>query len=395
MAATASKDEIPSNTTYVDIATQQGKKVSTRKRLGSSTTEVLPQTSTHEFKAAIAKKKKTTAMSDCQKRDVTVPPGTTLAAAATTTTTCLPRTRETALLLKNKNNNSPLIQHVIGIDEAGRGPLCGPVLCAAAIVSANLPGITDSKKLVCEQVREELYQQIVTSPNARWAVAIMDTAKIDQINILQATLQGMRWAAIACLLGDSAFRGDNDNEHVLLAKKDGYRHEQEASIQHAGSYVVCGATDAQGNSAMTMTSSLDDNDKASNTLSSLSSSLDTDFAYALVDGNRLPEDMPCAAETVIKGDSKEYSIAAASILAKVTRDRLMNDYDELYPVYNLKQHKGYPTPAHMAAVRQHGASPIHRRSFAPLKHMKLDESGRILDWLLVLRETGICQTIFP
>jgi ribonuclease HII len=88
--------------------------------------------------------------------------------------------------------------------------------------------------------------------------------------------------------------------------------------------------------------------------------------------------MPCPAESVVKGDSKEFSIAAASILAKVTRDRLMHGYDRLYPKYNLGQHKGYPTAAHQNAVRDHGASPIHRRTFAPLKHMEFDEEGAVI-----------------
>ena len=88
--------------------------------------------------------------------------------------------------------------------------------------------------------------------------------------------------------------------------------------------------------------------------------------------------MPCDAECIVKGDSKEFCIAAASILAKVTRDRLMRGYNELYPEFELQQHKGYPTAKHMALVRKHGASPIHRRTFAPLKHMSFDEQGRIL-----------------
>jgi ribonuclease HII len=81
---------------------------------------------------------------------------------------------------------------------------------------------------------------------------------------------------------------------------------------------------------------------------------------------------------MVKGDSREFSIAAASIIAKVTRDRIMHGYDAMYPKFLLGKHKGYPTAAHMAAVRSHGASPIHRRTFAPLKHMNFDEDGQII-----------------
>lgn len=100
--------------------------------------------------------------------------------------------------------------------------------------------------------------------------------------------------------------------------------------------------------------------------------------YALIDGNKVPKDMPCDCESMTKGDGREYSIGAASILAKVTRDRLMHEYDAKYPHYNLAQHKGYPTAAHMSAVKKYGASPIHRRTFAPLKHMEFDEEGKVI-----------------
>merc|ERR1712129_490632 len=99
--------------------------------------------------------------------------------------------------------------------------------------------------------------------------------------------------------------------------------------------------------------------------------------YTLVDGNKVPKDMPCEAESMVKGDGKEYSIGAASILAKVTRDRLMHEYHVKYPEYNLAQHKGYGTAAHMAACWKHGASPIHRRTFAPLRHMEFEADGNI------------------
>ena len=98
--------------------------------------------------------------------------------------------------------------------------------------------------------------------------------------------------------------------------------------------------------------------------------------HALIDGNRLPTDMPCSADAIVKGDSREYCIAAASILAKVTRDRIMHQYHKLYPVYNLAQHKGYPTAAHINALRTHGPSPIHRMTFAPLKTTKCSRKSK-------------------
>jgi ribonuclease HII len=100
------------------------------------------------------------------------------------------------------------------------------------------------------------------------------------------------------------------------------------------------------------------------------------YYYALVDGNRIPSNLSCEAEAIVKGDSKEFCIAAASILAKVTRDRLMNEYHELYPHYNFVQHKGYPTKAHRQALAQHGPCPIHRRSFAPLKYEQQHEQQK-------------------
>jgi len=227
---------------------------------------------------------------------------------------------------------------VIGVDEAGRGPLAGPVVAAAAIVPENLPGIIDSKKITKEAVREELYDKLIQSANIRWAVAVVDAATIDEINILQASMKAMAMAA-ACLIDPS---GDSNTR-------------REASTSHEGCYVVHG-----------------DN------LSSVTSKKEPKF-YCLVDGNRVPDNMPCPCEPMVKGDGREYSIGAASILAKVTRDRLMRQYDALYPWYGLGTHKGYPTAAHMKMVSEHGASPIHRRTFAPLKHMTFDEAGRVID----------------
>lgn len=174
-----------------------------------------------------------------------------------------------------------------GIDEAGRGPLAGPVCAAACVLPEGLviEGLNDSKKL-SEKRREALYEQITTQGVA-WAVCLVDEAVIDEINILQATFRAMR-GAVAKL------------------------------------------------------------------------GLQPDLC--LVDGNRDPG-LGLPTRTVVKGDASCASVAAASILAKVTRDRLMYAYDELYPGYGFAVHKGYGTKAHYAAIQQLGLCPIHRRSF--------------------------------
>jgi ribonuclease HII len=251
----------------------------------------------------------------------------------------LPRTFESKLM-----NEITSLRFVMGIDEAGRGPLAGPVVAAAAIVPVNIAGIVDSKKITKEASREQLYDEIVSSPGVRWAAAVVDAPRIDEINILQATLMAMRMAAAAVMAEEPKDRIDA------------------ACVSKVGCYVVCGQ--------MNMSERFDFATERRQALGS-------DSVYALIDGNRLPKDMPCQAEYIVKGDSKEYAIAAASIIAKVTRDRLMNAYDKLYPAFGLQQHKGYPTANHMAAVRKFGASPIHRRTFAPLKHMQFDDDGKV------------------
>ncbi|KAH9539995.1 hypothetical protein CY35_15G085200 [Sphagnum magellanicum] len=191
-------------------------------------------------------------------------------------------------------------RHVAGVDEAGRGPLAGPVVAAACIIPASvmIPGVNDSKKLT-EGKREELYSQIISTPGVIYAVHVIDAATIDQINILQATLQAM----VGCV-------------NKLTSKKTG--------------------------------ESVPD--------------------YILVDGNRLPDGFSeKKAQCVVKGDAECHVIAAASILAKVTRDRMMLAYDKKWPEYGFKAHKGYGTSAHIAALLKNGPCDIHRRSFAPLK----------------------------
>lgn len=176
---------------------------------------------------------------------------------------------------------------VCGCDEAGRGPLCGPVVAAAVILPRGLviEGLDDSKKLT-ERKREKLFD-IIKEQAVSYAIAEATPAEIDEINILNASMLAMRRAVEA---------------------------------------------------------------------------LDVPADFALIDGN-CSRGFNIPTETVVKGDSKSYSIAAASILAKVTRDRGCAELDRLYPEYNIAKHKGYPTKDHMDAVREHGPSPIHRKSF--------------------------------
>lgn len=176
---------------------------------------------------------------------------------------------------------------VCGIDEAGRGPLAGPV-CAGAVIlppELEIPGLNDSKKLT-DKKRRALYDEI-TRQAVAWAVCMVDEKVIDEINILQATFRAMAGAL-------------------------------------AG--------------------------------------LKTVPDFVLVDGNRDPE-LGIATRTVVKGDARSANVAAASILAKVTRDRFMEQQAERYPQYGFEIHKGYGTKAHYAALREYGPCPIHRQSF--------------------------------
>jgi ribonuclease HII len=181
---------------------------------------------------------------------------------------------------------------IAGVDEAGRGPLAGPVAVAAVILDPARPidGLNDSKKLT-EQKREALYPLIIERALAYSIVMVM-TDEIDRINIYQATMTGMCRA---------------------LAGLTPAAHE------------------------------------------------------AWIDGNALPRDLPCPGRAIIGGDALEPAISAASILAKVTRDRWMVALDREHPGYGFAEHKGYGTPAHLAALQRLGPCPHHRRSFAPVK----------------------------
>ena len=185
---------------------------------------------------------------------------------------------------------------VAGIDEAGRGPLAGSVVCSAVIMplDISLPGLDDSKKLTPRR-REALYSEITQNPAVHWSVVHISSKEIDRLNILRATHAGMRRAW---------------------------------------------------------------------------EKLDPRPSHVLIDGLPVPS-FPCAQTALVGGDGISLSIAAASVIAKVERDRAMLEYDRLYPEYGFAKHKGYPTAEHFAKLRQHGPCPIHRRSFAPVAQAEL------------------------
>ena len=199
---------------------------------------------------------------------------------------------ERELWLKN-------LSHIAGVDEAGRGPLAGPVVAAAVVLpqrwlgaglDERLRDLNDSKQLT-EAQRENYFAILTAHPEIRFAIAVVDAETIDRINILQATHRAMN-EALAQL--------SPPPEHVLV----------------------------DGRPVKTM---------------------------------RFPQ------TALVKGDAKSYSIAAASVLAKVTRDRMMLEFHARHPGYGFAEHKGYGTPQHLAAIEKLGACAIHRRSFAPIR----------------------------
>lgn len=189
---------------------------------------------------------------------------------------------------------------IAGVDEAGRGPLAGPVSAAAVIVPERwrCKGLDDSKKL-SPPVREGLYARITEDAKVAWCVAFAEVEEIDRINILRATHQAMIRAV-------------------------------------------------QG--------------------------LAREVHHCLIDGLRVPG-FPWAHDGVVKGDGKSVSIAAASVLAKVSRDRLMREMAREFPHYGFESHMGYGTPQHLEALRNHGPCRIHRRSFQPVAQLALPLEG--------------------
>lgn len=186
---------------------------------------------------------------------------------------------------------------VAGIDEAGRGPLAGPVTVAAVVLPADFTHavLNDSKQLT-EKKREAIYEEITADPRIRWHCCVIEPDEIDRINILQATWEGMRRSALA---------------------------------------------------------------------------LDPRPDAVLIDGRPVKK-YPLPQVALVKGDSLSFSIAAASVIAKVTRDRIMLRLAEEFPQYGFEIHKGYPTPQHLAALKNHGPCPQHRRSFGPVAQLELN-----------------------
>lgn len=183
-----------------------------------------------------------------------------------------------------------------GVDEAGRGPLAGPVVAAAVILPKGFRhGVLNDSKKLTERRRDSLFAEITTHGEIRWALAIVESDEIDRLNILRATHEAMR-RAVAKL--------NPPPQHVLI------------------------------------------------------------------DG--LPvKPFPLPQTALVGGDARSFSIAAASIIAKVTRDRLMAEMCAKYPGYDFARHKGYGTPQHLAALQKHGPCPIHRRSFLPVRQAEL------------------------
>ena len=181
---------------------------------------------------------------------------------------------------------------IAGVDEAGRGPLAGPVVVAAVILNParRINGLADSKVLTAE--RREVLDARIRERAIAFSVVAIEVGDIDRINIFHATMLGMS-RALAALAPAPTF--------------------------------------------------------------------------ALIDGNQLPKELICPARAIVDGDAKEKAISAASILAKVARDRMMCEFDVLHPGYGFAQHKGYSTPEHFEALQRLGPCSIHRRSFAPVR----------------------------
>eukprot|EP00041_Stephanoeca_diplocostata_P027208 m.746296 g.746296 ORF g.746296 m.746296 type:complete len:315 (-) comp23135_c0_seq3:216-1160(-) len=233
--------------------------------------------------------------------------------------TCAGPSRDVEVRLTNEGYKC-----VVGVDEAGRGPLAGPVVAAACHIPLHLDDdpkyksvverIADSKAL-SESERDELFEFLTATPGVLWATHAVDAPQIDAVNILQATMLAMHCAV------------------------QGLAQHKPDAVLVDGNRLPWGHPEGKR-----------------------------------ANGSIRPADPPAPpgithCESIVKGDATVLSIAAASIIAKVTRDRLMHQYDTEMPQYLFRQHKGYPTREHISAIHRHGVSPIHRLTFAPLKTM--------------------------
>lgn len=197
-----------------------------------------------------------------------------------------------------KRGDAPSLSCIVGIDEAGRGPLAGPVSAAAVILPEGFShALLDDSKKLSEKKRELIYEDLIADRRIQWAHSFAEADEIDRINILRAT-------------------------HAAMARAAAQLSENINPI------------------------------------------------YCLIDGLAVPN-FPFAAEGIVKGDGKSLSIAAASIIAKVKRDRKMLEYAEEFPEYGFERHKGYGTKFHLEALQEHGPIKIHRRSFAPVAQLTL------------------------
>lgn len=264
----------------------------------------------------------------------------------------LPLSKELYILSKYSGCQS------VGVDEAGRGPLAGPVVAAAVALldltdasGPPLSGVRDSKT-VGEEEREALFEKLVESKALVYGVSVIERDVIDDINIFQATMRGME-QAVAQVQAKLAAAGRTNPLYVLI---DGPKVP--AGIESAVNEWV--AREAGGSSSSSSSSSSGAGAGAGAMPEAPSSSSSSAVGMKV-------------AEAVVKGDSKVYSIAAASLIAKVTRDRIMRKLAETYPAYGFEVHKGYGVPAHVAAIYKHGPCPAHRRSFRPVKDMVAKE----------------------
>ncbi|TFG35700.1 MAG: ribonuclease HII [Parcubacteria group bacterium] len=210
-------------------------------------------------------------------------------------------------LKEEKNLRRKKFKNIVGLDEAGRGPLAGPVVAGAIMIKIkdfSLIPVNDSKKLSAKK-REEFFRILTRHPGLEWGVGIVSEKIIDRINIFEATKLAMKKALI--------------NLEKKIKKNSARKiHKQE----------FLGMID-----------------------------------FLILDGNFKLDKVNISQKPIIKADEKVFSCAAASIIAKVTRDRIMDKYHKKYPAYRFNEHKGYPTKLHFRLINKHGPCPIHRRSF--------------------------------